>query len=62
MPFPRIRPVAWVCLAVFALSIVIAVVYLANDRPRRGGAFVALAVVAAVGVWLTTAPRKGTAG
>jgi hypothetical protein len=53
---PRLRPVAWVRLAAFVASIVVAVIYLANERPRHAVAFFGLAVVAAVGLWLTSAP------
>jgi hypothetical protein len=56
------RPIAWICLAVFIASVVIGVIYLANDRPRHAGAFIGLAVVAAVVLWLTSVPRGRPTG
>jgi hypothetical protein len=56
----RIRPLAWVCLAVLVVSLVIAVVYFVDGRPKHGVAFIGLAVVAGIGVWFTTAPSKAS--
>jgi uncharacterized membrane protein len=53
----RIRPVAWISLIVFIGSVIAGVVYLAHDRPKHGGAFIALAVVAAVVLYFTATPK-----
>jgi hypothetical protein len=52
-----IRPVAWISLIVFIGSVIVGVVYLAHGRPKHGGAFIALAVVAAVVLYFTATPR-----
>jgi hypothetical protein len=55
----RSRPIAGICLAVFAAAIAVAAVFFADDHPKRGAAFVGVAVVAALGgIWFTLAPRN----
>jgi uncharacterized membrane protein len=49
--------VAWISLIVFIGSVIAGVVYLAHDRPKHGGAFIGLAVVAAVVLYFTATPR-----
>jgi hypothetical protein len=52
-----IRPIWWISLVVFLASVTIGVIYLTNDRPKHGAAFIGLAAVAAVAVWVTSGPR-----
>jgi len=55
----RSRPVAMACLAVFVVAVVVAVAFFATDHPKRGTAFIGVAVVAALGaVWFLLAPRS----
>jgi F0F1-type ATP synthase assembly protein I len=57
----RSRPVALICLAVSAAAVVVAALFFANDHPKRGAAFIGVAVVAALGaVWFALAPRNGS--
>jgi hypothetical protein len=54
----RVRPLTWVCLAVLVVSLVVAVVYFVDGRPKHGVAFLGLFVLAGIGLWFTTAPTK----
>lgn len=54
----RFRAITWACLAGFVSCIVAAVLYFGAGHVKHGVAFVALAVVAALGVWFTSGPEK----
>jgi hypothetical protein len=54
----RIRPLAWLCVAAAVISVAVAIAYFAAGHAKHGTAFLGLAVVAGIGVWFATAPRK----
>jgi hypothetical protein len=45
---------------VFVAGVVVGVVYLAAGRPKHAAALMGLAVVGAIGVWMTSGPRSTT--
>jgi hypothetical protein len=55
---PPIRPISWISLVMFVAGVVVGVIYLANGRPKHAITFMALAVVGAAGLWMTSGPRS----
>jgi putative Mn2+ efflux pump MntP len=46
------------CIVVAVISIGVAIYYFADTHPKRGVAFVGLAVVFGIGAWMLSRPRQ----
>ena len=57
----RMRPLAWVAVAVLVVSVGVAMFYFLDGRPKHGLAFLGLAVLAGIGAWFASAPEKSPA-